>query len=76
MQIDDIIEIENDEYYVVDLFELDQKEYVLLNLLKDEIQPEDSVVLRVDGEMVYSIDDEEEAKKVITYLDSKIKDGE
>ncbi len=71
MQINDIIEIENDEYIVIDVFEIENNKYALVNLLQEEINPEDTIVLKVEKDMVYSIEEEEEIKKVIKYLDNK-----
>ena len=71
MQINDIIEIENDEYIVIDVFEIENNKYALVNLLQEEINPEDTIVLKVEKDMVYNIEEEDEIKKVIKYLDSK-----
>lgn len=71
MQINDIIEIENDEYIVIDVFEIENNKYALVNLLQEEINPEDTIVLKVVKDMVYNIEEEEEIKKVIKYLDNK-----
>ena len=76
MQKSDIIEIDKDEYLVIDMFELENQKYALLNLIQEDLNPEDTIVLKVEESMVYSIEDELEAKKVMEYLDSKIKDGE
>ena len=76
MQKNDIIEIDKDEYLVIDMFELENQKYALLNLIQEDLNPEDTIVLKVEESMVYSIEDELEAKKVMEYLDSKIKDGE
>lgn len=71
MQANDIIEIEEKEYLVIDVFELEGSQYALLNVIQEDINPEDTMVVKVKNNMVYSIDEEEEAKKVIKYLDSK-----
>jgi len=76
VEINDIIEIENKEYFVQDLFELNQKKYALLTLVTENEKEENSIVVYVETGMVYSIEEEEELKSVISYLDNKLKEEE
>jgi len=71
----DIIEIEGQEYVVCDKFLIDEKQYwLIMALLENDVPSNEVEVVRVDGDMLFSVDDLEEQKKVQQVIEQKIKE--
>lgn len=75
MQKDDIIEIEEKEYYVVDTFSINENEYALLNPLKEIPNAEETMIVRTKENQVFAIE-EEEKSRVLKHLETILEDGE
>ena len=74
MNINDIIEIENQEFIVIDEIELDDNKYYLISEVNEEEVSEEVEVVKIDNGLIYSVDDVKEQEKVTKYILENLKD--
>ena len=69
----DVIEIEGEEYVVVEEFRIEDNQYALIcPLLENDIPSEEAVVVKMEEDMILEIEDEHEKNLVKDYLEGKI----
>lgn len=69
----DVIEIEGEEYVVVEEFQIEDNQYALIcPLLENDIPSEEAVVVKMEEDMILEIEDEHEKNLVKDYLEGKI----
>ena len=64
----DIIMMDDKEYVVVEKFSIEDKNYFVLNEIDGDTLLNTRFILREDDGLLYSIDEEEEKKKVEQFL--------
>ena len=74
MNINDIIEIDNQEFIVIDEIELDDNKYYLISEVNEEEVSDEVEVVKIDNGLIYSVDDVKEQEKVTKYILENLKD--
>ena len=64
----DIIMMDDKEYVVIEKFSIEDKNYFVLNEIDGDTLLNTRFILREDDGLLYSIDEEEEKKKVEQFL--------
>lgn len=74
MNINDIIEIDNQEFIVIDEIELDDNKYYLISEVNEEEVSDEVEVVKIDNGLIYSVDDVKEQEKITKYILENLKD--
>ena len=74
MNINDIIEIDNQEFIVINEIELDDNKYYLISEVNEEEVSDEVEVVKIDNGLIYSVDDVKEQEKVTKYILENLKD--
>ncbi len=70
----DVIEIEGEEYAIVEEFMLEKKQYALIcKLLENDTPSEEAEVVKIEDDMICSIEEDDEKNLIKDYLEGKIK---
>lgn len=69
----DVIDIEGEEYVIVEEFQIEDNQYALIcPLLENDIPSEEAIVVRMEKDIISEIEDEHEKNLVKDYLEGKI----
>ena len=69
----DVIDIEGEEYVIVEEFQIEDNQYALIcPLLENDIPSEEAVVVKMEEDMILEIEDEHEKNLVKDYLEGRI----
>lgn len=71
-----IIELDDKEYAIVKKIKINEKNYFLLNEIKEEKLEENTIVLEEKEGYLYSIEDEQEKFSIMKYILNEIKSVE
>lgn len=72
----EIIELDDKEYAIVKKIKINEKNYFLLNEIKEEKLEENTIVLEEKEGYLYSIEDEQEKFSIMKYILNEIKSVE
>ena len=69
----DVIDIEGEEYVIVEEFQIEDNQYALIcPLLENDIPSEDAVVVKMEEDRIIEIEDEHEKNLIKDYLEGRI----
>ena len=73
----DVIEMDGEEYVIVEEFSIQGNQYALIcRLLENDEPSEEAEVVKINKDFIQSIEDENEKNLVKDYLEGKIKELE
>lgn len=73
----DIIDIDGEEYAIVEEFDLEESHYALIcRLLENDEPSEEAEVVKMVDDEIYSIEEEHEKNLIKDYLEGKIQELE
>ncbi|MBR1680011.1 MAG: hypothetical protein IJ743_01825 [Bacilli bacterium] len=73
----DIIDIDGEEYAIVEEFDLEENHYALIcRLLENDEPSEEAEVVKMVDDEIYSIEEEHEKNLIKDYLEGKIQELE